>query len=453
MEKILVVDDDCNILNVIQMRLEAHGYKIFKALDSKQALKYLHAGEVDLALVDLKLKDEDGIELMDKLYKIDPDVPVIILTAHGSIGSAVAAMKKGAANYLTKPFEHQELLLQIESCLEKRRLTKEVSTLRSICNARFGFDNIIGNSDSMKKVLEQVVQTAETDSTVHIEGESGTGKELIAKSLHLASSRAKGPFVAINCAAIPETLLESELFGYRKGAFSGAVSHKKGLFLQAHQGSFFLDEISEMPQIMQTKLLRVLEEREFYPLGGNQIIKVDTRIITASNKDLAAELEHGRFREDLYYRIHVIRIKLPPLRERKEDIPLLANHFLKKYTMEMKKDIKGISSAAFQKLLAHAWPGNVRELENTIESAVALAIKDKITEDLLLPKCASDNRRIKPLKKARDDFLKDYLVQLIEFTNGNISQAAKLAGKYRADLYELLKKYKLNPADFRSKSS
>jgi len=451
MENILVVDDDRNILNVIQMRLEAQGYRVFKALDSKQALKYTHTNEVDLALVDLKLKDEDGIDLMGELHKIDPDVPVIILTAHGSIGSAVVAMKKGASNYLTKPFEHQELLMQIESCLEKSRLTREVSTLRSICNARFGFENIIGNSDGMKKVFEQVVQAAETDSTVHIEGESGTGKELIAKSLHLGSSREKGPFVAINCAAIPETLLESELFGYRKGAFSGAVSHKKGLFAQAHRGSFFLDEISEMPLIMQTKLLRVLEEREFYPLGGNQTIKVDTRIITASNKDLAAEVENGRFREDLYYRIHVILIKLPPLRERKEDLPLLANHFLKKYTSEMKKDIKGITSAALQKLLAHTWPGNVRELENTIESAVALAIRDEITEDLLLPKCELDNSSIKPLKKARDDFLKDYLVQLIEFTNGNISQAAKLAGKYRADLYELLKKHKLNPTDFRTK--
>lgn len=451
MENILVVDDDRNILNVIQMRLEAQGYRVFKAFDSKQALKYTHTNAVDLALVDLKLKDEDGIDLMAELHKIDPDVPVIILTAHGSIGSAVAAMKKGASNYLTKPFEHQELLLQIENCLEKSRLTREVSTLRSICNARFGFENIIGNSDGMKKVFEQVVQAAETDSTVHIEGESGTGKELIAKSLHLGSSREKGPFVAINCAAIPETLLESELFGYRKGAFSGAVSHKKGLFVQAHRGSFFLDEISEMPLIMQTKLLRVLEEREFYPLGGNQTIKVDTRIITASNKDLAAEVENGHFREDLYYRIHVILIKLPPLRERKEDIPLLANHFFKKYTLEMKKDIKGITPAALQKLLTHTWPGNVRELENTIESAVALAIHDKITEDLLLPKCELDNSCIKPLKKARDDFLKDYLVQLIEFTNGNISQAAKLAGKYRADLYELLKKYKLNPTDFRTK--
>ena len=239
------------------------------------------------------------------------------------------------------------------------------------------------------------------------------------------------------------------MFGYKKGAFSGAVSDKKGLFVQAHNGSFFLDEISEMPLSMQSKLLRVLEEREFFPVGGQQTIKVDTRIITASNKNLEQEVENKNFREDLYYRIHVIRIQLPPLRDRRDDIPLLAKHFLKKYATEMKKEITGFSSAALQKLLRHHWPGNVRELENTIESAVAMGAGNEIGADLILPKCEADNECIKPLKEAKDDFMKNYLLQLVEFTQGNVSQAAKLAGKYRADLYELMKRYKLDPSNFR----
>ncbi len=451
MDHILVVDDDHNLLNVIRMRLEAAEYQVFTATDTAGAMQAVGNQEIDLALVDLKLAGEDGIGLMEELHRLHADLPVIILTAHGSIGTAVEAMKKGAANYLTKPFDHQELLLQIDIALEKRRLSREVDSLRNICSSKFGFENIIGKSARMKHVLEQVAQAAETDSNVHIEGESGTGKELIAKSLHLASARKQGPFVAINCAAIPENLLESELFGYKKGAFSGAVGDKKGLFTQAHHGSFFMDEISEMPLTMQSKLLRVLEEREFYPLGGNQTIKVDTRIITASNKDLEAQVAQKLFREDLYYRIHVILVKLPPLRERKEDIPLLARHFLKKCTLEMNKNMRGFTAPALQKMLEHSWPGNVRELENAIESAVALALGEEITEELLLPKYDLQTASIKPLKKAKDDFLKNYLVQLIEFTGGNVSQAAKLAGKYRADLYELLKKYKLDPSSFREK--
>ncbi|MEN8781548.1 MAG: sigma-54 dependent transcriptional regulator [Desulfobacterales bacterium] len=449
MNNILVVDDDRNILNVIQMRLESESYRVLKALNSNQALTFLGDNDIDLALVDLRLKDEDGITLMEDIHRANPDLPIIILTAHGSINSAVEAMKRGAANYLTKPFNYQELLLQIQNCLEKSELSKEVNTLRNICAVQFGFKNIIGRSEGMKRVLEQVAQAAETDSNVHIEGESGTGKELIAKSLHLSGPRKKGPFVAINCAAIPETLLESELFGYKKGAFSGAVSDKKGLFVQAHNGSFFLDEISEMPLSMQSKLLRVLEEREFFPVGGQQTIRVDTRIITASNKNLEQEVENKNFREDLYYRIHVIRIQLPPLRDRRDDIPLLAKHFLKKYATEMKKEITGFSSAALQKLLRYHWPGNVRELENTIESAVAMGAGNEIGAELILPKCEADNECIKPLKEAKDDFMKNYLLQLVEFTQGNVSQAAKLAGKYRADLYELMKRYKLDPSNFR----
>ena len=451
MDTILVVDDDPNILKIIQMRLESENYRIVTSTGTNKAIESLKSGGIDMALIDLKLEGKDGIDLMEDIHRLEPNMPVIILTAHGSINSAVEAMKKGAANYITKPFNYPELLLQIKRSLESQKLSKEVNSLRKFCDTKFGFQNIIGKSPKMDKVLEQAAQAAEIDSNVHIEGESGTGKELIAKSLHLASSRSKRPFVAINCAAIPETLLESELFGYKRGAFSGAARDKKGLFAQAHTGSFFLDEISEMPLSMQSKLLRVLEEREFYPLGGNKTISVDTRIISASNRTLEDEVTKNRFREDLYYRIHVISIKLPPLRERKEDIPLLTEHFLRKHTLEMKKKIKGITPTALKKLLNHSWPGNVRELENTVESAVALATGDEISENLILPNLETPDGSIKPLKEARDDFQKTYLMHLIEYAKGNVSLAAKLAGKYRADLYDLLKKYNLNPSDYRKK--
>ncbi|MGD9371567.1 MAG: sigma-54 dependent transcriptional regulator, partial [Desulfobacterales bacterium] len=331
MEKILVVDDDPSILKVIKMRLEAEGYEVTTSLQAETALDLAKDEIFDFALVDLRLNGKSGIDLMEHLHQIHPDMPVIILTAYGTIKSAVTAMKKGAYSYLTKPFEYEELLLQTKNCLERRRLTQEVKNLKNMVKERYGFQNIIAKSLAMEKVLEQVARAANSDSNVCIEGESGTGKELVAKSLHLASSRKDGPFVAINCAAIPETLMESELFGYQKGAFTDAYKNKQGLFFQANEGTFFLDEISEMPPSMQAKFLRVLQEKEFYPLGGGKTIKVDTRFIASSNKNIEEEVKKGHFREDLFYRIHVIVIQLPPLRNRKEDIILLADHFLNKY--------------------------------------------------------------------------------------------------------------------------
>ena len=449
MTKMLIVDDDRNLLQVIKMRMESENYEVSTARNSNMALAKARNDVFDLALVDLRLNGCNGIELLEELHEIDPELPVIILTAHGTIQSAVDAMKKGAYGYLTKPFEFQELFLQIKSSLEKSKLTKEVKRLQHIVDDRYGFHKIIGKSAKMKKVLMQVARAAQSDSLVYINGESGTGKELIAKNLHLASQRRSGLFVALNCAAIPETLLESELFGHEKGAFTGAQQRKKGLFTQAHGGTFFLDEISEMSVTMQAKLLRVLEEKTILPVGSNKPVKVDARILAASNKNLREEVAKGNFREDLFYRIHVIVIKLPPLRERKEDIPLLARHFLRKYAEQMQKKILGFSPLATQKLLRYDWPGNVRELENTIESAVALTDKNAITEEMILPSRKVDEHRLKSLKDAKKDFEKNYLIQLIELTRGNVSQAAKLAGKYRADLYELLKKYNLNPADFR----
>ena len=453
MEKILVVDDDPSILKVIKMRLEAEGYEVTTSLQAETALDLAKDEIFDFALVDLRLNGKSGIDLMEHLHQIHPDMPVIILTAYGTIKSAVTAMKKGAYSYLTKPFEYEELLLQTKNCLERRRLTQEVKNLKNMVKERYGFQNIIAKSLAMEKVLEQVARAADSDSNVCIEGESGTGKELVAKSLHLASSRKDGPFVAINCAAIPETLMESELFGYQKGAFTDAYKNKQGLFFQANEGTFFLDEISEMPPSMQAKFLRVLQEKEFYPLGGGKTIKVDTRFIASSNKNIEEEVKKGHFREDLFYRIHVIVIQLPPLRNRKEDIILLADHFLNKYVQETQKDIVGFSPEAIQKMMLHEWPGNVRELENTVEGAVALATQNIISDELILPTLSFEDTSLKPFKNAKENFEKNYLVQLIELTHGNVSQAAKLAGKYRADLYDLLKKHNIKPEDYRKKST
>jgi two-component system response regulator GlrR len=451
MNKILVVDDDQNILNVIKLRLEANNYCVATALQAEEAVKIAKNKIFDLALLDFKLASKNGIELMEDLHQIDSEIPIIILTAYGTINNAVQAMKKGAYSYLTKPFDDQELLLLIKNGLEKRKLSKEVKRLRDIVKEMHGLENVVGKSKKMKMIMEQVIQAAKTDSNIYIYGESGTGKELIAKNLHVASPRKDFPFLAINCAAIPETLLESELFGYEAGAFTGATRRKKGIFALAHKGTLFLDEISEMSPAMQAKLLRILETREFHPLGSEKIVKIDIRIIVASNKNLEEEVEKGTFRKDLFYRIHVIPIKLPPLREKKEDILLLAEFFLQKHTKKMKKDMKGFSASASQKLMLYDWPGNVRELENTIERAIAMSIKDVITEDMIHSTQDIENKYLQPLKNAKEDFEKDYLVQLIGLTQGNVTKAAKLAGKYRADLYELLKKHNLKPTDFKSK--
>ncbi len=451
MNKILVLDDEKNLLKVIKMRLEANGYQAATALRAEAAVEIAKKEEIDLALLDLKLAEKNGIEVMEELHEISPEMPIIILTAYGTIKSAVEAMKRGAYSYLTKPFDYRDLLLQIKNGLEKSRLSREVLRLRNMVEGRYGFQNVIGKSEKMKKVLARVRQAAESESSVYIEGESGTGKGLIAKTLHFASPRGDGPFVVINCATIPENLLESELFGYEKGAFTGATRRKKGLFLQAHKGTIFLDEISEMPLFMQAKLLRVLEEKEFYPLGGEKPVKVDTRLMAASNKNMKEEVKKGHFREDLFYRIYVIPIELPPLRERKEDIPLLAEHCLRRITKDNNKEIKGFSRGVLQKLMLYSWPGNVRELENTIECAVAMTTRDVVTEDLILPTQTTERDRLRPLGEAKKGFERNYIIQLMELTQGNISRAAKLAGKYRADFYSLLKKYDLNPEDFRKR--
>jgi two-component system response regulator GlrR len=448
--KLLIVDDDRNLLELMRMRLESAHYEVTAAADEVEAKEAVQHAVFDLAVIDLQLVQQDGISLMEELRQVNPEMPAIILTAHGSIETAVDAMRRGAYTYLTKPFDARELLLHIERALENRRLSSEVSRLKELLGERHGFENIVARSGVMQRVLETISHIAPTDSTVYIHGESGTGKELVARAIHLAGQRRDQPFVAVNCAALPETLLESELFGHEKGSFTGAIKSSRGLFVQAQGGTIFLDEIGDMPLSIQAKFLRVLQERQFHPVGADQPVEVDVRVIVATNKDLEEGVRQGTFRDDLYYRIHVIPLALPPLRERKDDIPILVSHFIKKYGAQMGKKVKGLKPAAIQRLMVHDWPGNVRELENTIEYAVAMTREDVISEDLILPsKSVSAEQAIKPLKQAKDAFEKNYLSRLLEIAQGNVSSAANLAGKYRADFYVLLKKHGINTGDFK----
>jgi two-component system response regulator GlrR len=449
-ENILIVDDDLSLLKVLKMRLEAEKYRITDVSNGLDAKTAVADDFFDLAIIDYQLNDENGIELMVSLNKIDPELPVIILTAYGTIKTAVSAIKKGAYSYLTKPFEDSELIQHVKRCLEKNRLTKEVTELRSMVSEKFGFENIIAKDEKMKTVLEKVAQVAVTDSNILIEGESGTGKELIAKSIHVTGPRRHSPFIAINCAAIPESLFESELFGFKKGAFTGAEKNKKGFLDQARNGTFFFDEISEIPISIQAKLLRVLQENEFYPLGGNEKIKLEARIISATNKKLSDEVSKGNFREDLYYRIHVIPITLPPLRERRDCIPILAHYFLNDFSRQMKKNVNQFSPAAMKKLINAPWPGNVRELKNIVEYCVAMSSDPVISKEMIMLGPEDLRDELKPFKEAKLDFEKKYLIQLLRLTGGNVSRAAKLAGKYRADFYDLMKKCGLKAEDFRN---
>lgn len=451
--KILVVDDDRSLLEVIRMRLESSNYDVVTASDEDEALNLVNSNKIDLSLIDLQLGHIDGISLMEKIHLINHDIPVIIFTAYGSIESTVEAMKKGAYSYITKPFDPWDLLCQIEKALEKNKLAYEVKKLRGLLREKYEFTNIVGKSEKMQSVLHKVSLVAETDSTVFLYGESGTGKELIAWATHLSSKRKDKSFIAINCAAIPETLIESELFGHKKGAFTGADKDKHGLFSQADEGTLFLDEIANMSLSAQNKLLRFLQEKQFYPVGSKRPVNVDVRVIVATNKELRQEVQHGRFRDDLFYRIHVIPIYLFPLRERKEDIPDLVEHFLNKFRKEMNKEVNGLSPEAMQRLMAYDWPGNIRELENTIEYAMAMAQEDIISEALILPDKTISIEPIIPLADAKAEFERRYLTYLLGYTEGNVSKASKMAGKYRADFYNLLKKHNLKPEDFKRKGS
>jgi two-component system, NtrC family, response regulator GlrR len=451
--KILVVDDDQGILNLLKLRLEAAQYRVTLTESCSEALARATAEIFDVAIVDLRIGDEDGIALLEQLLHIQPTLPVIIATAHATIDSAVDATKKGAYDYLTKPFDAVDLLHRLEKALEVQRLKNEVEHLRTMVQDHYRFDNIIATSDAMKQVLSQVTQIALTESTVCIYGESGTGKELIAKAIHIVSRRALGPFVAINCGAIPEGLLENELFGHSKGAYTGADRPKKGFLQQAESGTLFLDEIGELPASLQVKFLRVLEEREFYPLGSTQPIKINVRLVAATNQDLEKLISQGKFREDLYYRLHVLPIFLPPLRERPSDITPLAEHFLQRFARDLDKEVKGFTPDALQRLMLYNWPGNVRQLANVVERATVLSPTTLITADrLLLGKSewrSPHQNELATLREARESFERKYLIQILTTMKGNVSRAAGVAGKDRAEFYRLLRKHTLLPSSFK----
>ena len=463
--KILVVDDDRNLLEMIKVKLQSANYEVSAASKKDKAIEACKSEIFDLCILDLRLADTNGISVMTELRSINSELPALILTGYGSVDTAVKAMKEGAYTYITKPFETAELLLQIQKALENRRLNSEIHRLKELLHEKYHFNNIVVKSEKMKGVLDVVSRIAKTECTVYLHGESGTGKEIIAKSIHLASDRRDKPFVAINCAALPEQLLESELFGHKNGAVTGADRNTPGLFTQAHQGTLLLDEIGDMPLSIQAKLLRVLQERQFYPVGSEKPVAVDVRIIVATNKDLREEVNIGLFREDLFYRLYVIPISLPPLRERKEDIFPLANHFLNKVSRQMNKNVKGFTPDALQKLILYDWPGNIRELENTIECAVAMTRQDMlVAESVLHLKNSGQDKTgkerysqtsefhkgdVKPYKEARYRFERGYLIHLLKVSHGKASKAAKLAEKSRTDFYELLRKHEIKINTFK----
>ncbi len=456
--RILVVDDAVDILEVIKMRLELLGYHVDAVNDPLVALEKFQKGErYDLLLTDQKMDGLTGTELMEKCLEIDSTLQTIIFTAFGTIEQAVEAVKKGAYSYVSKPIDHNDLSVKIAQAIEKRSLLNRMYHLEKIIGNQFRFVDMIGNSPAMRKVFSKIAQVATTESTISIYGESGTGKELAARAIHLHSNRTDGPFIAVNCAAIPETLLEDELFGHIKGSFTGASGAKDGMFRTADKGTLFLDEVGEMSESMQAKLLRVIETGEIKPIGSDRIIKVDVRLIVATKRNLKELVEKNRFREDLYYRIHVIPVHLPPLRERKDDIIPLFQHFLKKYAGRAGKKIVRVEQGVIERLMSYHWPGNVRELENMVEYLVAMCPEDAITEDLLkdadseqfAPALSEAATPLRPLREVRDEFTREYLIRLFRHTKGNVSQAAQIAGYYRADFYKLFQKYDLDPKAFK----
>ena len=380
METILVVDDEKNYLLVLSAVLEDEGYEVLATNGGHEALEIQKSSDLDLILTDMKMPSMDGIELLENVKALDPDLPVIMMTAHGTIDKAVEAMQKGAYSYILKPFDNERLTMYVKKAVALFQVVKDNRRLRETVESQYSFGNIIGKSKPIRDVFETIRKVAPANATVLIEGESGTGKEMVAKSIHFNSARRDKPFIAVNCSALAESLLESELFGHEKGAFTGAVARKKGRFELADTGTLFLDEIGELSQNLQVKLLRVLQEKTFELVGGTRSIVADIRVIAATNKNLKEEMASGRFREDLYYRLNVVRIVLPPLKQRKEDIRMLVNHFIDKYASERKVDlpVKGVDQEVDRLFFDYSWPGNVRELENLIERVMILCPNDTV---------------------------------------------------------------------------
>lgn len=451
-ENILVIDDDEGLLHLLKMRLSAMGFSVTPCTTGQEAVEATKQTTFNLAITDLRLRSENGLDVTEALLRNQPGLPVIILTAHGSIPNAVEAMQRGAFGYLTKPFDDKELKETIDKALSQQRMSREIDRLKSLVKELYGLENVVARSSAMQRLFQQIGQVAESDATILLFGETGTGKEVMARVIHANSRRSKGAFVALNCAAIPETLFESELFGHVKGAFTSAHGAKRGLFQMAHGGTLFLDEIGEMPLAMQVKLLRAVQEREIREVGSETSVKVDVRIIAATNKDLGEAVKNGTFRNDLYYRISVVPLFIPPLRERRDDIPLLAQHFLTQSMKRSNKDIKGFTPASLHRLMINPWPGNVRELENAVEKAVVMSQQDMLTPDLFPSVSASAESPLKPLTEAKEEFERTYLKNVLHLTGGNISRAAQFAGRYRADFYKMLRKYGLHPSATKGKS-
>jgi two-component system response regulator HydG len=445
--RILVIDDDSSMCDVLAAELGAREFEVTSATSSRDALALFETRDFDLVLADVNLAGTSGVDLCKQIVGRREDMPVIVITAHANTETAIAAIRAGAYDFVTKPFDMDELALAIERALRHRALKEEVTRLRKAVDETTRFDTMLGTSPAMLKMCDLVARVADTETTVLVTGESGTGKELVARALHAKSARSEGPFVAINCAAMPEPLLESELFGHVKGAFTDARNSRPGLFIKASKGTLFLDEIGEMPAGMQAKLLRALQERTVRPVGGDQEQPFDARIIAATNRDLETEVEERRFREDLFYRINVVRVHVPSLRARGSDILLLAQHFVEHYATQSRRPVVGMTSATADRLLSYTWPGNVRELQNCIERAVALAQFDQIGVDDL-PEKVRDHKTSRINVDSNDpaDLLpmeeieRRYIVRVLEAVGGNKTLAAQVLGFDRRTLYRKLER-------------
>ena len=448
---ILVADDDPDLLRLMQIRLSAAGYTVTTAESAEQALAHFAVARPQVVVTDLRMGHMDGIALFEAIHGENPMLPVIVLTAHGTIPDAVAAVKRGLFGYLTKPFDAKALLGEIERAFAVAGgAGTGAADLAS--DGQAWRRSIITRNPATEDVLAKARLVADSDASVLIYGESGTGKELLARAIHDASARRERPFVGINCGAIPEQLLESELFGHVKGSFTGATRDHRGLFQTADKGTLLLDEIGDMPAVLQVKLLRALQERQVRPVGSNQTFDIDVRVISATHRDIEAEMAAGNFREDLFYRLNVVTLRLPSLAERREDIPLLANHFLAELREKYKKPVKGFAPEALELLVGASWPGNVRQLYNVIEQSVALATTSLIPPSFVQQAIQHQQTRFASFEDARRKFERDYLAQLLKITDGNVTQAAKLAKRNRTEFYKLLQRHQLDPKLFKAAS-
>jgi len=447
-ERILIIDDELGIREMFKRLLKDSGYDLHFAKDGLEGVEMLRKDNFDLIISDLKMPKMDGIGVLKTAKEYNPHIPVIVLTAYATVETAVEAIKIGAYDYITKPFDPDAIEVTIKNAILHKRLLDENKSLKERLRITEGLEEIIAESPKMMDVLNIIGKVAPTDATVLIQGESGTGKELIARAIHKKSLRSEKVFLSINCGAIPETLLESELFGYEKGSFTGATTSKEGLFEAANKGTLFLDEIGEMSQNLQVKLLRVLQDREILRIGGRRPIGVDVRVISATNKNLKREVEKGNFRDDLFYRINIFTIDLPPLRERKEDIPALLFHFIKKYNIKFSKNIDSISPALMNFFTRYTWPGNIRELENLIERGILMTEGRQLDIDCLPRDLIEEPSRPLPyetmtFKEAKERFEKEYIIALLRKHEGKISAAAREAQIPRPNFYEKLKKYNI----------